>query len=328
MKFADFAAHYRRDAPAAPRMPADHRSLLMPAYRAAVERGKLLHDVLAHDAVLPHAEVSRRLTHYNAWTVAGYGGIVDRITQIGEETGDELHESAGPLWQYRHWHGMCGAFGNEWAQVLTGDLRMDGYHPDKTRLNLGTGGLDYYLRRGKPGVDYFAEDERPLLVGMHTEIDAGIALLELTARHRSLLVLPAPPQFEMFAGRCNVDFLVLDMKRRQVRGVQVKSMRHAQDLDRYDPAVVTIITGEWDLDNVRAVRRHARTSDMDVVPWPGLITTHFLGSTRLSANPPRLDATQVQRVKSRARTLSADARDRNREVFERVVTKVLADLRR
>lgn len=125
--------------------------------------------------------------------------------------------------------------------------------------------------------------------GQLTEIDTAVAILE-QMKHDSateasrLALVPAPQKFE--AGYRNrhrsIDFLLIDTKEKQARGIQVKTRVHSlleksekqsntAPIRRYDDEFVTLIDGVIDLGNTRVTPDRRK-----VVSAPGLVSLNFL----------------------------------------------------
>ena len=99
------------------------------------------------------------------------------------------------------------------------------------------------------------KEQRISFIGSQiTELDAGIALLELAkTRKETLAVVPAPPDFEATYAERNADFLLLDRGEDQIHGIQVKNSLTRPSankiIQQYDPDFITLIDGAIDLGN-------------------------------------------------------------------------------
>lgn len=123
-------------------------------------------------------------------------------------------------------------------------------------------------------------DVNSLLTGILSEIDVAIALKEpLTERPGfSIVTLTAPPQFESFGGTGNSDFLVLDLDRDLVRGIQVKTSSWSGHTARYDPQRVTLVHTTRELGDRNSVRRADERVDATLLPYPGALSARFVGT--------------------------------------------------
>lgn len=195
---------------------------------------------------------------------------------------------------------------------------------DEAQLNLALAGTrhaeDRVRRTGNEPAGYYATenaDYRRKISGIATEVDAGIVLLELCKRHPELSVLPAPRRFEGFGRRlsgdddsptsANSDYVVLNMDRQLVTGVQVKTWAPGCDVGRYSSEHVVILDGVHDLGNTRPVRLDPRSSDLSDRAWPGLIATGFLAQLPAKTLGRRASGVELRhliRERERARDLS------------------------
>lgn len=125
----------------------------------------------------------------------------------------------------------------------------------------------------------------PLSIGGQlTEIDAAIAMLEITKDDSfedepHLIVLPAPTMFESVLNNKKIssDFIFMDIAKNVSRGIQVKTSIDyfpAQKKREYDPEFVTLIDGMIDLGNTRPGNgNYGRSTGL---PNPGMLSLDFL----------------------------------------------------
>ncbi|MCR1782047.1 hypothetical protein KVF89_05830 [Nocardioides carbamazepini] len=293
MEFDEFVAPYRREPGRYPSYPTELEARLVDVRRLAVQWGEILHDALALGQAPPLEQIRAFSLTYTAWANAGFGGVSGFVERWVDSRADSLEESdAAGITEFLDdlallsselsFHRLNAHAGTFWASFLCGIPGLAGREiVESTCFHLAREVLTFAEYRNLLiEDDLFFGDEARIGRAMHTgaltEIDAYIALLDLTRRNRRLIVLPGPPQFERWAGSANADFLVIDTERGSIRGVQVKSMVERREVERYDPARITLIDGARDLQNSRAMRTDPRRSDRRVVSWPGMIGAHYL----------------------------------------------------
>lgn len=243
--------------------------------------GVLLHDALAQRRV-PRPE------EFEQFSLAYCGWFNARTPQLTLGLQDWLQQSedldtAGRVAMELNFH-RINAYAQRLWHVLLYTGRTFGLGPNSVNracYELATAALD--LDKGREVMiahevffDPVVERTRASSTGLLTEIDAYIALLDMTRQRGNVIVLPAPSQFEHLAGAANADFIVFDKSRWQVRGVQVKAQVGGDHSAHYDRGRVTLLDGARDLQNTRAMRTNPTKSYKRVVAWPGLIAAHYL----------------------------------------------------
>ncbi|TSD58688.1 hypothetical protein [Aeromicrobium piscarium] len=228
---------------------------------------------------------------------------------------------------------MFGHTQSQWYQALT-DVPV---HPDAWLssqiglANLAAVTIAQRERLYDASVFYLDELEplRQSITGNLAEADALITLLEVARRQAGLTVIPAPPQFEAYAGPANADFLVLDLLRAQIIGVQVKSSQVHRTPDTYDQERIVLIDASVDLFGTLSRRTHLGRSDASIRSWPGMVTGHFLRGIQVPRPPwPWLNLGEFTAARQRVQNIAAEARDRNHEAEEIVRERVLTALGR
>lgn len=191
-----------------------------------------------------------------------------------------------------------------------------------------------------------------ILNGQLTEIDTAVTLIELMKEdpEGALVVVPAPPRYESSTQkRNNADFLLVDTKLHQVRGIQTKTRLGGNDEKRtsqasqYSRVRITLIDGVADLGNsvgvlVRKTTPHPHTENQ-IQAAPGLISMDHLQRISITKDIPFGDprtpegrhAIQSQRgtmmrAKSIARELSGHRKSFIRQATAQVKQKVIHDL--
>lgn len=112
--------------------------------------------------------------------------------------------------------------------------------------------------------------------GQITEVDAAITLLEMLKQQpfeelEHLIVVPAPPKYEMYGDKAS-DFLLFDTSKRQARGIQVKTRLRGKG--KYNQDFVSFIDGVYDLGNYTEYRGPDNLVRQRVTP--GLIAADFI----------------------------------------------------
>ncbi|WP_436701235.1 hypothetical protein [Nocardioides sp. BYT-33-1] len=293
MEFDEFVVPYRREPGRFPSYPDELEARLGDVRRLAVRWGEILHDALALGQAPPLPELRAFSMGYSAWANAGFGGVssfverwaatrAEQLTESDEDGVAAFLDTLAQLSSELNFHRLNAHAGTFWAALLCGVPGLANREiVESTCYHLAREVLTFSEYRNILIEDdlYFGDDVRTgraMHTGALTEIDAYIALLDLTRRDRRLIVVPGPPQFERWAGSANADFIVVDTASGTIRGIQVKSIVERREADRYDPARITLIDGARDLQNSRAMRTDPRRSDRQVVSWPGMIGAHYL----------------------------------------------------
>lgn len=236
---------------------------------------------------------------------------------------------SGGVWTVQ----MFGHTQSQWFEILTGRP----IHPEawlRTQIGLANNAsvtIEHRRRLYESQALYLPQVQplRQAITGNLAEADALITLLNVVKREAGLTVVPAPPQFEAYAGAANADLLVLDLVREQIIGVQVKSFEAYKSRDRYDPDRVILIDASLDLFGTLSRRTRLGRSDSSTRSWPGQVTSHFLHGIRVPRPPwPWLDVAEFTTSRNRVLALALEARDRNREAEEIVRERVLTALGR
>lgn len=175
--------------------------------------------------------------------------------------------------------------------------------------------------------------------GATNEFDTAITLLDISKENPEIAIIPAPQKFE--SGRnsmLNSDFIVLDMKNHQARGVQAKASVSSAIRANYDEKFVTLVDGNHDLGNVLSVAYDPDLPERkNIVSWPGLVSAHhLLNQERFAYSLPSgskehvRDAMMIQQSFKRSRwnalRLSQSTRSQNDEASGKVKERVLNDL--
>jgi hypothetical protein len=279
MRYDEFAARYRRDSGAAWYADDPRRALTEDAAAWAHRLGRRLHDFFsgrAEPQTAPHAV--RELADYSEWNRAHFVSTVRAVQSVaGGERGVRA----------LHFHTLAHSVLPMWRPVLGAGASANVRERREAQLHLATHAAHMIVHRQEAAADPTAADDPrasaslALAHGMLSETDALVVLLEMARRRRDLLVLPAPPQFESAPGGRSADLVVADLRARTAVGIQVKtSLLTTEKARRSDPALV-LVDGVTDLGNERLTPLHPRTTSKGLMPWPGLISAHFV----LAANP-------------------------------------------
>ncbi|HEY0258657.1 MAG TPA: hypothetical protein VGC18_02290, partial [Lacisediminihabitans sp.] len=244
------------------------------------------------------------------------GNRFDRHQPMVEFTFHHLLQVMHPIWAYE----LYGA-------PPLNALRI---RDMQTMIAIGANAMGGVRHQRSVDSRYFAEYNTPLRRvqnGILTEMDAAVVLLEISRMLPHITVLAAPPQFERSSTGYNVDFLVLDRRKRRVVGVQVKTTVSRATVDRYDSAGIVLVDGAIDLGNTRSVRLRADSSETTTVPWPGLISAHYLAALRPGSpavqHLPRELLTASRRA---AKKVAQGTRSYNNTAVNQVAARVLARL--
>lgn len=235
----------------------------------------------------------------------------------------------GAVWSVQ----MFGHTQSQWHQILTGhDVHPDAWR--RSQIGVANNAATTIAHRDllyDAGALYLPELEplRKTITGVLAEADALITLLEVARTEIGLSVIPAPPQFEAYAGAANADFLVLDLVREQIMGIQVKSSGAHEHRERYDPDRIILIDASLHLFGTLSRRTRLGHSDTSTRSWPGQVTGHFLNGISPSRPQwPWLDRRELAAARGSIRNIVTQARDRNHEATEIVREKVLTALSR
>lgn len=292
--------------------------------------GTLLWDALHLQA--PRVEPFVRLSQsYVDWVNSDMGGSAAQLLELMPELESD---EAMRLLMKLNFHRMNCRAQHAWQWLLYGYPEAKVAQPfiDRSRFELAVNALTLVEARDVVIADdaFFAPDAadvRSWNTGALTELDAMIAMLQMSHDDPSIVVLPAPAQFEQLAGRANADFIVVDRERLLARGVQTKAAVTDAAHERYDTSRITLIDGSRDLHNTRAVRTDPRRSDKRTVPWPGLIAGHYLREMKPSRATDRWISRQaIIQKKLAARHYTGTIPSRNALAYEVVARRILHDL--
>jgi hypothetical protein len=273
MRFEEFVAAYPRE------YTTTHRPARPAPEFATFEGFQRAYSLLVHDLLEGRArpEIAAAFERVEAeWRAWGAARLDQLVRDLWPRAGsDDVFDGPGML----VFGQLTFAMRESWRHAFAGD-RLTGV--EVRRMQLFLAGFAVHLHNARDWAAAHQPDapqEAARLAfhsGMLTELDTALLLLELSKTHRWLTVLPAPAAFEQAAGRANADLLLLDLERREVLGVQVKTtVRDRAVFDRYRTERVVLVDGWTDLGNTRLVDI-ARRSDKRLVSWPGLISAHYL----------------------------------------------------
>lgn len=280
MDYATFVSRYPRTPRPAVDFGDDRDGWLALPRSFAIRFGELLHDHLsgARTEVL-QARLRDLLSAYVGWLRSRFASLIRTVEYRGVVTGDQ--SSSLPFL----FHHLNQPLLDMWPYVVVGSPQVNRLDARRMRMLLALAALS--LGRVRDGqvseLGYFSpefESLRSVHSGMLSEFDTAVLLMEIVREHPGLAVLPAPPQFEQSTRGANVDLLVLDTRRKQIVGVQVKTRLRGGTFGRYEEDAVVLIDGDLDLGNTRRVRTDPRRSDAHAVTWPGLISAHVVADIR------------------------------------------------
>lgn len=359
MQFSEFVQAYHREVPpthtatAGASLPAKtQRELdsIMGQARAHAERwGGLLHDCLSGRAIgISKRQLDAEAQAYLRWFAAAGDRLVALSVEIAnEQAASDVDCSGGPAegvtapqqiesakvlhalteFSFHRLNARCLPM---WSALLFDECTPRSIRRTvaRARFELSSDVLLFSAVR-EQALGSMAQDDaetrqlRRWHTGMLTEIDAMIALLEVSCRSPQTVVLPAPPQFERFAGGANADMIVIDTAAHEVIGVQVKSSRSWRQADHYDARRVVMLDGVLHLENSRVMRTDARRSDRRAVSWPGLVGAHYLRALPVGrVEKGWATRRQALNMKIAARHYAGEMTDRNAEAFENCVRLV------
>ncbi|GGH38237.1 hypothetical protein GCM10010921_08700 [Microbacterium album] len=183
----------------------------------------------------------------------------------------------------------------------------------RTRLSMARQGVDLVeLREAAASLEARGIDEarelRRATNGVLAELDTGVMLAESIARYPQdrIAALPAPPQFEQFAGPANADFLLIDVRSRRVRGIQVKSTVRAVQKRDIDADRISLLSVAEDLQSYAVPPGVQRAGER--VPWPGVLALRALTvGTYVTALASHMSRKEFEAYKSRATELLPDS---------------------
>lgn len=332
MEISRYVAGYQRDCPEHERLSTGFTSALAAeAEQQGMVWGRLLHDWM-RDGIAPQPEeFATHCVTYLQWYQRVSAELLAASDAHGDDEADDamLHDLTA-----FSFHRLNTRSLGLWRQLFYGDLDQVALRAvvDQARFELSTDVMLFAQVREMTLGDIAGEDEeqhrfRAWHTGMLTEIDACIALLEATRSDAHVLVLPAPPQFERFAGEANADMLVIDTAARQAIGVQIKASHAWQSVERYDRRRIVMLDGIEDLQNSRAMRTDPRRSARRTVSWPGLVGAHYLRTLPVQRIQSRwVTRRQALNLKLAARHYVGQIADRNAQVFDRCRSLVLQAL--
>ncbi|MFD1860947.1 hypothetical protein EHW97_08095 [Aeromicrobium camelliae] len=328
-----FALAYPRD-PVSPRSYGPRIDKLLVDSRSFSHGfGRILHDALTGRPLPQRFQFRTWATRYTSWLNRGMGGLEREFDALLE--GLSSSQDFTRLFMELNFHRLNAPVASWWETLLYdgGTASLSGSQVTRARFELSKTALtvvrsrDQLVERDLYFTDDF-EEFRGWMIGALTEMDGMVALMELCRRIPGTFVIPAPPQFENMAGPANADLIVVQPRDGwRVRGVQLKASSTHRHVDRYDRDRVTLVDGIVDMYNERAMRRHQRRSDKDVVSWPGLVAAHYLASlapgreTEEWSKLPDLYSTSSKAQEATHSTVS-----RNQEVFDTLIERIVADL--
>ncbi len=327
MDYEEFVAGYPRDPDPAPRLDAARERLLEQPREFARVFGIVLHDYLSGGSDEPTPkQLADFVQRYLGWARANLGALIRAV-----ETRGNRFDRHQPIMEMS-FHHVMQIVHPVLPALLFGRPILTSLHLRDMQIMVALGGtaMGGVRERRARQSKYFADYNAPLRSvqsGILTELDTAIVLLELCRQLPHLAVLPAPPQFERGSTGRNVDFLVLDPIRRKVVGVQVKTTVSRKTVNRYDPRGIVLVDGTVDLGNVRSVALRANSSDTTPMPWPGLISAHYVASLRPgSPAVVRFSPELITRSRRTARTVTAHSRSYFEAAVRHVAPRVLAKL--
>ncbi|WP_375385415.1 hypothetical protein [uncultured Microbacterium sp.] len=278
MRFEEFASAYPRDYGEIWYADAARHDITRDAASWAHLLGQRLHDFLSGAASLHSpSDALRELATYSRWNQQHF---VDTVRAIQGRDGGARGVRA------MHFHTMAHCLLPMWKPVLGAGRAANVRERRVAQLLLAVHAGHMITRREELLTLSPRPDSRVAAIlavqhGMLTETDALVVVLEIVRHLPDLVVLPAPPQFESSSAARNADLLVLDLTRRTVAGIQVKTSLVDADKVRRQHGSVVLVDGVADLGNQRLVPVHPRSSTKRPTVWPGLISAHFV----LGANP-------------------------------------------
>lgn len=341
MLLTEFVTAYSRDAKEALMFTPEIEDLLDEARTWAQSWGQLLHDYCSGAQLPTWKQFCDFEQAYRAWILASSKKVTAGLMAYCkkyEDAEDELEEEgiqmmtrigmslqfhrlnnfAGPIWENLIYPSKAKPLNKDTLDHICTELARMSLSFDRGRESL-VNEDSYFGREGK--------GMRDNTTGALTEIDAYVAMLEMTRTNPNLLIVPAPAQFESLAATANADFVVIDRQLGQIRGIQVKTTVTQGHKDRYDSNRITLIDGNRDLHNIRAMRTVKTKSDQQVVSWPGIIAAHFLIALKPTRETDRWIARKnLLQLKFVARHYAAKFPSLNALASQNIATRILHDL--
>lgn len=291
MKFEQFIEPYGR--PEHIEMVQDHTGGIFEEMRILeCTFDELLHGYLTGATPVTDEDPATTMLTYRHWGR-------DAISRLRETVGTIENEDGRQAMARGNFHALNLDMSHMWLPLMQGGW---GEHQDSRRHSIETAqdmlaqrGMHYYSER-----EYFANKQstrerncfytdgfqhyRRWFNGLVNEIDTAIVLLEVIKPFPELIVIPAPPFFEKRRERAlNADFLLIDMDRKEVLGIQTKATADLRkgledkidiEANNYDPERILVIDGSAELGNSSVRRLELTSSKKAVLAWPGLISAY------------------------------------------------------
>lgn len=205
-----------------------------------------------HNRLIPAQTHLKQLSEYQSWNDEMLYNVVDEVNDAVAAEPRAIRYASELTF-----HLINGAMADQWKEIIYQKPNRL-YESSQYRSQTVLAATAMKLMRAQDVIrqDEFADKTQRLsFVGSQiTELDAGIALLELVKyRKETLIVVPAPPDFESTYRERNADYMILDRVNNQTHGIQVKNSLAgpvAQEImQQYDPDFITLIDGEINLGN-------------------------------------------------------------------------------
>ncbi len=269
--------------------------------------------------------VHRPANDMNYWK--WQGGVLNMENELMGIPGDDeaRHHAINEL----NFHVLNGGMKGFWAPIQEGGWRSEG--PRMHAINvaerfLALSGFVYFAAQSHADPTSLFNGKlkglNDTMIGKIQEFDAVLALLGVVRKHPNWAVVPAPLNFERTKKRINVDFVLADCVERKAVGVQVKTKVRDRDYAQADKERVVFIDGTVDLDNVRAMRTQRKSSNKQVVAWPGMIAAKMVDTMKSKQNGVELNSF----VKKLARMLVGGTKVDYSGVVDKIEARILEKL--
>ena len=259
----------------------------------------ILYAYLSGESVEVGEEIAAKLSNPNAFIDEYDEWERQAETDLGEAVGRIETEMDARLMGKGDFHALNTDMSYMWFPLLVGGWGEN----DSRRLmiinavqdQLAHRGMEYYKEREQLANKRSTKDQTSFFTngfrhyrrwfnGHVNEIDGGIVLLEMIKPYPNLTVVPAPQTFERAKDdSTNADYLVIDMDKREVVGVQAKSMlivsqynEDGTEIPRkdYESDRIVVIDCSAELGNAAIRRFTTNTSKERRYSWPGLISAY------------------------------------------------------
>lgn len=242
-----------------------------------------------------------QLRTYSAWNYRSLRSSVKRMHAI--EDGATQHNNAMNEFTFHHlngpmaplWHRALFSDGNPFRTQYLTDIQLNlAVHAAPTMRQL------VRLQSNPATIETQPHKQAK---GLLSEVDTAVTGIEIMKTHPELVILPAPVRYENnpHAIDRNVDLLLIDTEKQQVRGLQVKTDTYegAGRGRLYNPDYVSIIDGANELGNSTFTPgNNARRLSL-----PGQIAMGILAEQPLKQSPAYMNRSEYMQARQIAKEI-------------------------